>query len=107
MELRGLSEAASAELVVGVAGHEMAPTLVGALHRETGGNPFFLEEVVRHLIETDALSTGDDARVVDLGALDMPQSVRDVIARRLRRLPAEVNEVMNIGAVVGRNSTPR
>ena len=35
-----------------VAGGPLAPGLVVALHAETGGNPFFLEEVTRHLVET-------------------------------------------------------
>ena len=99
--LHGLSPAATANLVLDLTGHEIAPKLAEALYRETGGNPFFLEELVRHLVETDALATLDDAGVEDLGALDLPQSVRDVIARRLRRLPDAVNDVLNMGAVVG------
>ncbi|HEX4528664.1 MAG TPA: AAA family ATPase [Acidimicrobiia bacterium] len=99
--LRGLSESASTDLVFGVAGHSVGPELTQALFRETDGNPFFLEELVRHLIETEALVMPGETRTVDLGALDLPQGVRDVIARRLRRLPDAVNDVLNVGAVVG------
>ena len=87
--LEGISEADAGTLLANLAGHEVAPALTGALHREAGGNPFFLTELLRSLIETDvALVAGpDDAREVDLGALGLPQRVRDVVARRVRRLP--------------------
>src|SRR4029077_2752788 len=83
--------------------HEVAPALVRALHREAGGNPFFLAELLRSLIETDvALVPGpNDAREVDLGALGLPQRVRDVVARRVRRLPEPVNAVLKLASVVG------
>jgi class 3 adenylate cyclase len=101
--LEGISEADAGTLLANLAGHEVAPGLVKALHREAGGNPFFLAELLRSLIETDvALVPGpDDAREVDLGALGLPQRVRDVVARRVRRLPEPVNEVLKLASVVG------
>ena len=101
--LDGLSEPGSEALLRGIAGHEVTPPFAAALHRVTGGNPLFLEELLRHLIETEALAavattgTGE----VDLAALDLPAGVRDVVARRLRRLPSPVEEVLDVAAVVG------
>jgi class 3 adenylate cyclase len=101
--LEGISEADAGTLLANLAGHEVAPALVRALHREAGGNPFFLAELLRSLIETDvALVPGpNDAREVDLGALGLPQRVRDVVARRVRRLPEPVNDVLKLASVVG------
>jgi class 3 adenylate cyclase len=101
--LHGLSVTESAALLRGVAGHDVATPLVEALHQETGGNPFFLEELFRHLIETGALSRTDvdGARGVDLGTLDLPVSVRDVVVRRLNRLSSPVDDVLSVAAVVG------
>jgi class 3 adenylate cyclase len=99
IELRGLSRSASADLARAVAGNNVTPALVEALHRETGGNPFFLEEVVRHLIETDALDAA--SRALDLATLDLPQGVRDVVTRRVRRLSDAVGDLLALGSVLG------
>ncbi len=99
--LDGLSEAESRVLLEGVAQSEVGSPLSAALHRETGGNPLFLEEVVRHLIETDHVLVGDEMQVRDLEALDLPAGVRDVVVRRVRRLPPIVNDVLSLSAVVG------
>jgi class 3 adenylate cyclase/tetratricopeptide (TPR) repeat protein len=103
VSLEGISEAEAATLLSNLAGHDVAPALTRALHREAGGNPFFLTELLRSLIETDvALVPGpNDAREVDLGALGLPQRVRDVVARRVRRLPEPVNDVLKLASVVG------
>ena len=104
LSLTGLSEDESGELLEDLAGREVARPLVAALHRETGGNPFFLEELLRHLMETDALARieAGGAHPVDLGELDLPEGVREVVARRLRRLPDSVNEALALAAVIGR-----
>jgi class 3 adenylate cyclase len=105
MTLTGLSEEESGELLEGLAGREVARPLVTALHRETDGNPFFLEELLRHLSETDGLSRIESggARPIDFSELDLPDGVREVVARRLRRLPNAVNEVLALAAVIGRD----
>jgi class 3 adenylate cyclase len=100
LTLRGLSRTASAELARAVAGDNVSPALIEALHRETGGNPFFLEEVLRHLIEIDA-PIADDELADGLGALDLPQGVREVVTRRVRRLPDAVGELLSLASVVG------
>jgi len=101
--LDGLSEAEAGTLLRGVAGHEVAPALISALRRDTGGNPFFLSELLRSLMETNAalLSIPEDVRELNLSALGLPQSVRDVVARRARRLPGLVNDVLRLASVAG------
>ena len=74
--LRGLDEAAVAELV-GDADR------AAALHRETGGNPFFVEQV---------LEADDDA---------IPEGVKDVLGRRLSRLAPETGRALSVAAVAG------
>jgi class 3 adenylate cyclase/DNA-binding SARP family transcriptional activator len=101
--LDGLSEAESRTLLEGQAGVEIASSLSAVLHDETGGNPLFLEELLRHLIETDRVPLGeaDGAHSIDFAALDLPAGVRDVVARRVRRLPEPVNDVLGLAAVIG------
>jgi FXSXX-COOH protein len=102
--LTGLSAEDSAALLRGLTEREVGPSLAAALHRETDGNPFFVGELLRHLVETNALPVvnGGEVRGAELGLVDLPESVREVIAQRLRRLPATVNDLLTLAAVVGR-----
>ena len=89
------------------AGHAMDDAglaLGAALYDETEGNPFFVAEVLRHLVETDAIrSTDDDGRwiVADVATVTIPEGVRDVVGRRLTRLSQNANAVLTVAAVQG------
>ncbi len=106
LSLCGLDQPAVAEYVKQAAGHELdeaAHSLARAIHAETEGNPFFISEVLRHLMETGAVHERDgrwEARrpTEELG---IPEGVRDVIGRRLSRLSEGANQALTLGAVVG------
>src|SRR4051812_28613306 len=75
----------------------------GILDRSEG-NPFFLEEIVRHLIDEDLLVFGDGhwrARE-EIRSVDLPDSVQAVILARLDLLSAEEKRVAQRAAVIGR-----
>jgi tetratricopeptide (TPR) repeat protein len=74
---------------------ESVDTLAAELHRRTEGNAFFLTELVRLLESEHALQRADDAT-------DIPLVVRDVVHRRLGRLPDDVQVVLGVAAVIGR-----
>jgi len=85
------------------------PALVRAIFEETDGNPFFVEEVFRHLAEEGTLFDGtgrwrSDLRVSDL---HVPESVRLVLGRRLSRLTEGSRRVLTTAAVVGRSFSLR
>jgi DNA-binding SARP family transcriptional activator len=63
-----------------------------SIHQETGGNAFFVQEVVRHLLETGGAPDG---------RLQVPEGVRDVVGRRLARLSDDVNRVLTMASVIG------
>jgi DNA-binding SARP family transcriptional activator len=94
--LVGLSEAAVAEYVALSATELASPELVAVLHDETEGNPLFVTETVRLLAVEKTASEG---------RISIPQSVRDVIARRLRHLSDETNRVLVLASVLGREFT--
>jgi DNA-binding SARP family transcriptional activator/tetratricopeptide (TPR) repeat protein len=98
IHLDGLAEPEVAELVVALGVPAAEPAFVHALHGETEGNPFFIEEVVRHLREGDHDLRSD----VSLTEAGVPDGVREVTARRLRRLTAESRQALQVAAVVGR-----
>src|SRR4051812_19727250 len=88
--VRGLDQPAGAELVAGSGGPD---GLAEPLCRETGGNPFFVGEVLRHLAA---------AGLPESGALPIPEGVKDVIGRRLSRLAPETGRTLSVAAVAGR-----
>ncbi len=106
LSLDGLVEAEVMDFVEQAAGHQLADeseALARAIHAETQGNPFFLREVLRHLVETGAVVVDGGhwgvARPIE--ELGIPEGVRDVVGRRLARLSDQANTVMRLAAVQG------
>jgi DNA-binding SARP family transcriptional activator/tetratricopeptide (TPR) repeat protein len=93
--LSGLREADVAEYVELATGATPDPCAVRAIHAETEGNPFFVAEVVRLLVAEGA--TGRPER-----PLGLPEGVREVVERRLRRLSGECQRVLTLCSVLGR-----
>src|SRR5262249_14331352 len=102
--LRGLDRAEPAALVAARAQHEAPEAFVRVLHAETEGNPFFAEEVIRHLIEAGALRREGNRWIGTrpLAELGIPEGVRDVIGRRLSRLSDSANDALRAASVIGR-----
>ncbi len=74
-----------------------APRLVRAVADETGGNPFFVKEVIRLLAAQGRLD--DDVDLVSVPVL--PETVRDVIEHHVARLSQPCHDVLEIGAALG------
>ncbi|RGA07039.1 NACHT domain-containing protein, partial [Microbispora triticiradicis] len=70
------------------------PALAGLLYRRTGGNPFYLGELLRLL--------GSEHRL-DAASLGVPEGVMEVIGRRVARLPGPTTELLRRAAVLGRD----
>ncbi len=108
VSLHGLAEEEVAEMVTAVSGHELdddGAALAAEIAAETDGNPFFVGEVLRGLSESGAI-TFDEATgrwSVDRAAGEsLPESVREVIERRVERLDPQVAETLRLAAVIGR-----
>jgi len=73
----------------------------------TGGNPFFIEEMVHTLFDEGALVRNGVVKVArSLSQLRLPQTVQGILAARIDRLSAEQKELLQTLAVIGRE-TPR
>ena len=83
-------------------GPELA-SLRELLIKRTGGNPFFIEEIVRSLAETGALlgSRGAYTLGTPIDAVRVPSTVRTVLAERVDRLPAAEKQLLQTAAVIG------
>ena len=107
--LEGFGAAEVSEVMAAAAGHDLdadALALAGQIASETDGNPFFVGEVLRSLVESERLlydSTTERWSVDRSAPLGLPESVRDVIVRRVERLGPEAHEVLTLAAVIGRS----
>lgn len=107
LQLEGLLVADIVDLMERRIGHPLGAdgvALATTLWEETGGNPFFAAEILRHLSETDAIAQQPDGQWVTQRSLDLqslPASVRDVIGHRVNRLGIEAGQVLAVAAVVG------
>jgi class 3 adenylate cyclase len=82
----------------------LPPELAQLIARNTDGNPFFVEELTRSLLESGDLvrtGTGYVART-SLTTLDLPTTVQGVLLARIDRLPEALKEVLQIASVIGR-----
>ena len=104
LRLDPLPPASADELLQALLGDDpsLAP-LTQLLIARTEGNPFFLEESVRTLVETGVLvgAPGAYHLVNPLDSLQVPTTVQAVLAARIDRLPAEEKRLLQTAAVIG------
>ncbi|HUW00714.1 MAG TPA: AAA family ATPase [Acidimicrobiales bacterium] len=86
------------------AGQEAPPELVDLVFDETQGNPFFVEELFRHLSESGRIfdEEGRWRAGFEIGETEVPQGIRLLISRRLEQLDPEHRKVLASAAVIGR-----
>ena len=104
LTLRRLPPESVAEMLEGLAGQEPPSRLVEVIYSETEGNPFFTEEVFKHLAEEGRLFDASGRFRTDLSGdeLDVPEGVRLVVGARLRRLGDDGRMALGSAAVLGR-----
>ena len=104
LRLDPLPPANAEELLAALLGHEarLAP-LKQFLITRTEGNPFFLEESVRTLVETGVLvgEPGTYQLAQAQPTIHVPATVQAVLAARIDRLPAEEKRLLQTAAVIG------
>jgi tetratricopeptide (TPR) repeat protein len=104
LRLDPLPEASADTLLQALLGHApgLAP-LTQLLIARTEGNPFFLEESVRTLVETGVLVGDRGAYRLEkpLDTLQVPATVQALLAARIDRLPPEDKRLLQTAAVVG------
>ena len=79
----------------------LAPKAISRVHRHTGGNPLFIEEVCRTLLEERTAPPGS-AKADSLQDLpNIPGTIESVIRARMDRLGAAAREVLEVASVIG------
>jgi DNA-binding SARP family transcriptional activator len=95
VRLGGLSEAEVGRLAELTADTAPSKELVADLYAETEGNPLFVSEIVRLLAAEGQLDA-------DRADLPVPETIREVIGRRLGRLSSECRRVLSLASLFGR-----
>jgi len=102
LALGGLSRGEVADYLARANRQPPPPMLVRAIHAETGGNPFYLRQLWRHLVD-ERVAVRQHGRWVltaEIGSAGVPQGVRHVLARRLARLSATASTVLHAAAAL-------
>jgi class 3 adenylate cyclase/tetratricopeptide (TPR) repeat protein len=105
LPLLPLSPEEIAELLGGLLGADPSLRHLRELIQErTGGNPFFIEEIVQSLVETGALvgSRGAQRLGKPAGEIGVPATVQSVLAARIDRLPEREKRVLQTASVIGK-----
>ena len=98
--LRGLTPDEIAAYVESATGSQQGPQVASRLREITGGNPFFVDQVVRLLVAEGTLGTLDETTKDPL--VRIPEEVRTLIRRRVAGLSSEGVTVLRVAAVMGR-----
>jgi predicted ATPase/class 3 adenylate cyclase len=99
-----MTEEGVAGILQARAGSKPPPELVSLIFSETEGNPFFVEEVFRHLHEAGKLfdSEGRWLTGLQIADTDVPRSVGLVIGERLQRVSEDCRRILTIAALAGK-----
>jgi tetratricopeptide (TPR) repeat protein len=105
LKLDGLSKDAVAQMLHGLSQRQAPESLVSLIFDESQGNPFFVEELYRHLVEEGKIfdAAGQFRTDIKIDEIEVPENVRLVIGRRLERLDENEKRVLAAAAVIGRS----
>jgi adenylate cyclase len=102
LHLQPLPEAAARGIAADLLGASPTPNLASQLVAQSGGNPFFIEELVESLQESDGLVRRDGDVDVKVGGRSvLPATVQAVLQARLDRLPRGPKALVEHAAVCG------
>jgi ABC-type oligopeptide transport system substrate-binding subunit len=102
--LEALPGDAGRELLEGLIGREtLPPQMADEILQQAEGNPFFLEEIVRSLVDAEALTKdGDGWQFNHAVQIEIPPTVEKVILSRIDRLSPDARAVLTAASVLGR-----
>ncbi|MGE5123592.1 MAG: ATP-binding protein [Acidobacteriaceae bacterium] len=106
INLNPLNEADSRVLVANLLQLESLPEEVRELIlKKAEGNPYFVEEVIRMLIDREVIIEKDGSWVAreEISAYDIPDNLQGLLLARIDRLPSEARYTLLVASVIGRN----
>lgn len=104
LSLDGLDAAATEQLAARLLGAEELPAgLSERLPESTQGNPLFVRELVRMLVDDGVVSRSGDQWVltIDADAVEVPPTIQSLLASRVERMPVAERRVIELAGVIG------
>ncbi|MGD0663703.1 MAG: adenylate/guanylate cyclase domain-containing protein [Syntrophorhabdales bacterium] len=86
-------------------GLSLDPALEEKIVEKAGGNPFFVEEIVRDLVDRGDLVKSGDRYIAHrpLHQMEIPDTIQGVLAARMDRLSEDLKQTMQVASVIGRD----
>jgi class 3 adenylate cyclase/tetratricopeptide (TPR) repeat protein/predicted RNA-binding Zn-ribbon protein involved in translation (DUF1610 family) len=102
--LTPLGRAEAEQVIAAHIGGMPARELAEAILARAEGNPFFIQEVTRELLDAGVVVETADGPVMtrEVGRLEVPVTVHEIVAARLDRLSPEQKRVVQVASVIGR-----
>ena len=103
--LRGLNADEVRRMLESISRQSIPWGLAEAVHRQTEGNPLFVQEVVRYLAEEGLIARKEGRWQPTKDTpleMSIPEGLRDVIGKRLSLLSPECNQFLAVASVIGR-----
>lgn len=104
IELQPLTDTEVTTLVCRLLAIKGLPASVSKLLSRAEGNPFYVEEIVRTLLERGNIVPGEDGwRIGDTATAEVPNTLQGIIGTRIDTLPAGPRRALRVASVLGRN----
>lgn len=102
IKLKRLSQKETAKMVRFILHTEEVPeSFFKGIYSETEGNPFFVEEVIKSLIEAGKVSTKSDLDKIEFDKLEIPTAMKDLIQQKLNTLRPKIKKTLELASVIG------
>ncbi len=102
ISLETLSQDSTQEMIGTILNHRVYPSLVKFIYKESGGNPFFIEEILKEMKESRTLYKTADGYELDKGVtFHIPKTIEDTVIHKLSLVDKKLLEVTNIAALIG------
>ena len=105
ISLDALTESESRQMVANLLEVEALPEMTRTMIlRKSEGNPFFVEEVIRMLIDRRAIvqNNGDWVAGDNITQIEIPDNLQGLLMARIDRLPEDVKHTLRVASVIGR-----
>jgi class 3 adenylate cyclase len=105
ISLQALTEAQSRKLIANLLQVEALPKAVREMiQQKAEGNPFFVEEVIRMLIDRGVIVRKGNhwSALKDIQNVTIPDNLESLLIARIDRLPEDVKQTLRVAAVIGR-----
>jgi len=102
--LETLDRNTTEEMIAMIMNYRVSPSLLEFIYRESGGNPFFIEEILKEMKESGAIYIDEKGYKLDKGVnFLIPKTIEDTINHKLTLIGKNLREVINIAALIGKD----